>query len=233
MFSFSVFSSSNVSHCLSSFSFSLLFFGEEDGADAGEELLVHEVEAGQEGVVALDLAVQRREEDPAGAGVGQVLAPLGVHLDHWGEGDARFALDDVHVLLHGGIQDRLHGLDVLLPGEDDDLVLLDLDEALDDELLEELGVVAPPGHDRALGGGLAEQGLEKLVADLHLLHPALADLGRPGDALLDLPVLLLLRELVLDVQLRLVDESLLLQVEVVFGLFCLFVFSGREEVGKG
>jgi hypothetical protein len=60
--------------------------------------------------------------------------------------------------------------------------------------------------------------VQELVTDLHLLDAAFSNFGRTGNTLLNLTVLLFLGEFVLDIQLGLVNKSLLLKVEVVLGL---------------
>ncbi len=226
----------------------LLLLREKEGADRWEELAVNKVEAGGHGVVAHNLAVNSGEGDATVGRLGEILLPIRIDNNIGAELDAGLFLDKADVLLDGGGKDGLDGGNVLSAAVDGNIVLLDLDEALHDELLQEVGVVLSPGDHGELLAGLIDEILEEIVADLHLLHPALTDLGRSGDALLDLVVLLLLLELLLDVELGLMDEGLFLKVEVVLGLdpdlvgllMCLLedevdlsVGTARWDKGKG
>ena len=201
----------------------LLLLGEKKGTDRGKELTVNKVEARGHGVVANKLAIDGGQGNATVGRLGEVLLPVRIDNDIGAELDTGLLLDEADVLLNGGGEDGLDGGHVLSTAVDGHIVLLNLDEALNDELLQEVGVVLSPGDHGELLAGLVDEVLEKVVADLHLLHAALSDLGRSGDALLDLVVLLLLLELLLDVELGLVDEGLLLKVEVVLGLDADFV----------
>ena len=196
----------------------LLLLREKEGADRWEELAVNKVEAGGHGVVANNLAVNSGEGDATVGRLGEVLLPVRIDSNIGAELNAGLFLDKADILLDGGGKDGLDGGNVLSAAVDGNIVLLDLDEALHDELLQEVGVVLSPGDHGELLASLVDEVLEKVIADFHLLHAALSDLGRSGDALLDLVVLLLLLELLLDVELGLMDEGLLLEVEIVLGL---------------
>ena len=201
----------------------LLLLGEKKGTDGRKKLAVNKVEAGGHGVVANNLAIVGGEGNTTVGGLGEVLLPALVKGNIGAKLDTGLLLDEADVLRDGGGEDGLDRGHVLSAAVDGHIVLLDLDEALNDELLQQVGVVLPPGDHGELLAGLLHEVLEEIVADLHRLHAALTDLGRSGDALLDLVVLLLLLELLLDVELGLVDEGLLLQVEVVLGLDADFV----------
>lgn len=78
--------------------------------------------------------------------------------------------------------DRLDGFDVLLPADDGDLVLLDLDHALHDQGLKERRVLLALGHGGDLVRRLREQLLQQVVSRGHLLHAGVPDHCRSGAA---------------------------------------------------
>ena len=81
-------------------------------------------------------------------------------------------LHDGRVVSDGGGEELAHDGLVLGATLDLHLLLLDLDQALDDEVLEQRGVAGGVARDlRQLLGALPLQVLEQLVARLHLLHP--------------------------------------------------------------
>jgi hypothetical protein len=98
------------------------------------------------------------------------------------------------------------------------LVFLDLDQTLNNELLQQLGVVRASSDNSTLGSGLGQKRCQEIVTDLHLLHAASTDFCRTRDALLNFVVLFLLGKDILDAEFGLVNQGLLFEVKVVLGL---------------
>jgi hypothetical protein len=191
---------------------------EKDRTDGRQEFIIDKIQSTRHCVVANNLSVQSSQHDSSVALISQVLRAIGVngHLRY--EKNSRFTLHNLNILLHGGRKDLLNGSFVFCAADKSNFVLLDLNQSLDNQLLKKLGVVLTTGNNSALATGFRHQSVQELVTDLHLLHTAFSNFGRTGNTLLDLAVLFLLGEFVLDIQLGLVDKSLFLKVEVVFGL---------------
>jgi hypothetical protein len=171
-----------------------------------------------QGIVAGDVARQGGQEDAAPDRIGQIARAIVIDRDDGRQGDAGLALEEVGVLLDrrgenlldhgeiGGAAVNLHG------------IFLNFNEALNNELLDELGIVGAFGNGDALLRGFLEQLLQERITQFHLFDAAFADLIGTGDAILYFAVFFLFEKLFLHGQFGFVHERLLLQIEVVFRL---------------
>ena len=159
---------------------------EEHLAHDGQALLVDELHARVERVVADDAAAERLEHDAARARRGQHLRGVVVERDLGAERQPRLGLHHALVLLDRARERLLRRARVRLAAVHLDLELLDLDEPLHDQLLQHVAV-ARRLRDRAdRRDRRGHDALQQRVALLHLLDARVADRGRRRDAVLDL-----------------------------------------------
>jgi hypothetical protein len=191
---------------------------EENRTNTGQKLFVHQIQSTRHGIVTNNLTVKGGQHDTSVRISGQIPVTILIHDNLGLQRDAGFPLHDLHVFLDGYVEDLFDRADILVAAENGDFHFFNLDESLDNEFLEQLGVVLTARYDGTLGAGIGHELLQQIVANLHFFDAAFANLGRSRDTLLHFAILFLLGEFVLNVQLGFVHQSLLLQIEIVFRL---------------
>jgi hypothetical protein len=199
------------------------FIGKENGPNGRQQLFVNQIQSRLEGIVARNESIASRQKDTAARGFGQILGAIGIdrHLRHQDDA-ARGALDQVDVFLHGRRQQALDNGHVRRARVNRHFGFVNLNQALHNELLQELRVIrigataaAAAGiqtgrrNNGTFGRGLFQESLQQFVPDRHGFDPTRAQFRTARNAFRNVAVLFLFEEFLRHGQLCFVDERLL------------------------